>query len=188
METKYRHSPLPAPNYIRVIILGPAEDPTSKIHCLLETVSLDDYPEWDADYTALSYSWDAQSLEQQILCHDAELLVTPNCEAAMRALRHTSEPKRLWIDSICIDQSSDAIQERNIQVAMMGKIYKSARNVIVWVGEAEERVEAALNLIKDVAEPLTFLGDQSIDSELKDDIMQQSRQRIKDLSQSQSYS
>jgi hypothetical protein len=38
----------------------------------------------------------------------------------------------LWIDAICINQKDTA--ERNEQVKQMGKIYKFAERVIVWLG------------------------------------------------------
>lgn len=40
----------------------------------------------------------------------------------------------LWIDAICLDQSSTA--ERNHQVQQMWKIYARARRTIIWLGES----------------------------------------------------
>ena len=40
----------------------------------------------------------------------------------------------LWIDALCIDQEND--QERNHQVGLMGRLYSSARTVLVWLGPA----------------------------------------------------
>ncbi|KAK7747636.1 hypothetical protein SLS62_009047 [Diatrype stigma] len=37
-----------------------------------------------------------------------------------------------WIDAICIDQEN--LNERNVQVAMMPTIYRSAKSVLVWLG------------------------------------------------------
>ena len=39
----------------------------------------------------------------------------------------------LWIDALCIDQSS--IEEKNHQVQQIGKIHSKAKQVIVWPGE-----------------------------------------------------
>ncbi|KAF2029160.1 HET-domain-containing protein [Setomelanomma holmii] len=53
-------------------------------------------------------------------------------------LRHTrSDPHQtfeeyIWIDQICIDQSS--ISERNFQVGLMSMIYEGSVSVIVWLG------------------------------------------------------
>lgn len=35
----------------------------------------------------------------------------------------------------------DAIEERNQQVTLMGKIYKIPSRVVVWVGESDSRIE-----------------------------------------------
>lgn len=59
--------------------------------------------------------------------------ITKNCEAAIRRLRLSDEKRWMWIDAICIDQSSET--ERSSQVRMMSKIYMAARRVVVYTGE-----------------------------------------------------
>ncbi|KAF2194327.1 hypothetical protein K469DRAFT_689338 [Zopfia rhizophila CBS 207.26] len=135
---------------IRVLHLEPSRSRDAPILCGLNTISLDDYPQWKADYTALSYTWDGQTPSCEVDCDGARLLVTPNCDAAIRELRHEEKIVKLWIDSICINQSLDAIPERNHQVALMGEIYKSAAKVVVWLSTSNRRVEAALNQLVDL--------------------------------------
>jgi hypothetical protein len=48
----------------------------------------------------------------------------------------------LWIDAICIDQTS--VLERNHQVAMMGRIYAEADDVIAWLGVGPENIITAI--------------------------------------------
>jgi hypothetical protein len=79
------------------------------------------------------------------------MLITPNCDAAMRSLRSATEIQVLWIDSICIDQTREAVVERNGQVALMGEIYKSAAKVVIWLGQSNERVEAAIHQVMELA-------------------------------------
>ena len=43
--------------------------------------------------------------------------------------------ERLWIDALCINQAD--LTERSAQVSMMGDIYQSATNVVVWLGPDE---------------------------------------------------
>ncbi|KAJ4374357.1 hypothetical protein N0V83_003098 [Neocucurbitaria cava] len=50
--------------------------------------------------------------------------------------------KWLWIDAICIDQSN--LEERASQVAMMKDIYSNASGVVIWLGDSDVRLEAAL--------------------------------------------
>ena len=52
--------------------------------------------------------------------------------AYLRRTRRRVTHLPLFIDAICVDQGS-AI-ERNHQVSMMGDIYRSAAEVIVWLG------------------------------------------------------
>lgn len=87
----------------------------------------------------------------EIGCHGDSLLVTANCDAALRELRDPSETTKLWIDSICIDQSLDAVEERNTQVALMGEIYKCAKRVVVWLGKSDIRIRHALDLVMEFA-------------------------------------
>lgn len=148
---KYHHVPLEAARSIRVLELHPAPSISAPIRCSLKAVSLNNYPEWHAHYTALSYTWDGQSPSCEVDSDGFGLLITPNCDSAMRHLRHATETCVLWIDSICIDQSPEAVLERNQQVALMGEIYKSAAKVVIWLGPGNERVESAMRQMMDIA-------------------------------------
>jgi hypothetical protein len=46
----------------------------------------------------------------------------------------------IWIDALCINQKD--IEERAAQVRLMGKIYRQARRVIIWLGEENTDGEA----------------------------------------------
>jgi hypothetical protein len=59
-----------------------------------------------------------------MFCEKKVILITENCDAALRHLRHSRTSRTLWVDSVCIDQS--AILERNQQVTLMGDVYKLA--------------------------------------------------------------
>lgn len=52
---------------------------------------------------------------------------------ALRQLRLVSNPRRLWIDQLCIDQEN--AKEVGSHVQLMGDIYIAARRVAVWLGE-----------------------------------------------------
>ncbi|PVI00976.1 heterokaryon incompatibility, partial [Periconia macrospinosa] len=83
-------------------------------------------------YQALSYAWDSQIPTSTIFCNNQVLGITRNCELALRQLRRAQWLQTLWIDSICIDQTS--LQERSNQVALMDRIYGLADTVVVWLG------------------------------------------------------
>jgi hypothetical protein len=77
-----------------------------------------------------------------------QLLVTENCEDAIRALQKDlcrNEPHRIWIDAISINQAN--VQERNSQVSMMGNIYRRASVVRIWLGLATHDYCTALRVL-----------------------------------------
>ncbi|UKZ49207.1 hypothetical protein TrVGV298_003450 [Trichoderma virens] len=140
----YTHIPLTLPRSIRLIHLESAAQLTDALRCTLAEVALDSKP----IYKALSYSWDAQTPSHPIECDGATLRITQNCMAALRRLRSMGD-LTLWIDGICIDQTSTA--ERSSQVALMRDIYKQAAEVIVWLGEEDEPSKRAIRCLEDIA-------------------------------------
>ncbi|KAL7939293.1 heterokaryon incompatibility domain-containing protein [Trichoderma chlorosporum] len=140
----YTHIPLTLPRSIRLIHLESAPQLTDALKCTLSEVDLNSAP----FYKALSYSWDAQIPSHHIECNGATLHITQNCMAAMRRLRSMGD-LTLWIDGICIDQTSTA--ERSAQVALMRDIYKQAAEVIVWLGEEDEPSKRAIRCLEDIA-------------------------------------
>ena len=64
-------------------------------------------------------------------------------------LRDRSLERILWIDAICIDQKND--EERAQQIQLMAKIYSQASRVLVWLGEAADDIEGALEDIQHAA-------------------------------------
>ncbi len=48
----------------------------------------------------------------------------------------------MWVDSICINQES--IEEKNHQVRMMWRIYRSAARVWIWIGDYSHTVDKTL--------------------------------------------
>jgi hypothetical protein len=94
---------------------------------LLE-VSIDRPP----NFEALSYAWEGQSLDQSIICDSENLLISATCQAALFRLRLKARKRLLWIDQICINQTS--LEEKNHQVTIMGEIYSRAERTLVWLG------------------------------------------------------
>ncbi|KAK2048353.1 hypothetical protein LZ31DRAFT_58314 [Colletotrichum somersetense] len=139
----YSYSSLSGPRSTRLIILYPSKDTKLPLSCKLVEIDIDAPPA----YQALSYTWDDEIPSEPMTVTDEgnvnhrsqNLLVTPNCAAALRLLRKRIKPEDqaskigLWIDAVCINQSSNA--EKSVQVAMMATIYKNARDVVVWLGE-----------------------------------------------------
>ncbi|KUJ07029.1 uncharacterized protein LY89DRAFT_558296, partial [Mollisia scopiformis] len=58
---------------------------------------------------------------------------------ALQHLRLKSVVRVLWIDALCINQSS--VEERNNQVCIiMARVYKQAVCVVAWLGRLQKTV------------------------------------------------
>ncbi|KAK4205434.1 putative heterokaryon incompatibility protein [Triangularia verruculosa] len=129
-EGKFKYDTLDTTNgSIRVLHLLPGrwiED----ICCELQAVSLDDDPAYDA----LSYVWGDPQDTGQITVNNSPFQATKNLIAALRRLRSSIYVKVLWVDAICINQQDN--DEKARQVGMMARIYKSAADVQVFLGES----------------------------------------------------
>ncbi|KAI3316758.1 HET-domain-containing protein [Xylariaceae sp. AK1471] len=141
-QTPYRSSPLQNADEFRLIIIYPAlfnevlrgELTTSNLSSPLK-------PQYDA----LSYTWaDETGNKTRSKTFFLEggrgtILITKNCDAAIRRLRHPQQKRWVWIDALCIDQDNDG--ERTYQVSIMPRIYLSAKKVVVYTGEGTPQTD-----------------------------------------------
>lgn len=89
-------------------------------------------------YSALSYTWGSGPRDTIVLVDGCEFHVTKELNLALRHLRtyHTDKAvQSVWIDAISINQSDS--REKNAQIPLMKDIYRSAQEVIVWLGEED---------------------------------------------------
>jgi hypothetical protein len=118
------------PAEIRLLTLLRGKD-AELIRCRLEVVLLDSAPE----YEALSHVWGDPDVTKPIKVNDRLAEVTTNLETALRHLRSEDSDRTLWVDAVCVNQGSPA--ERGKQVSIMGHIYSTAQQVVVWPGKEE---------------------------------------------------
>jgi Heterokaryon incompatibility protein (HET) len=156
----YTYDKLQGQNTLRLLKLRPASH--GDIDCELTEFELTDGDYRDSlspssphvpkaeSYEAVSWCWGREPLSRSLRIHrkDQAFLfrITPNLELALRSLRRKDRARLLWIDAICINQND--MKERNEQVPKMNKIYGQARNVCIWVGEADDKSEMALEFIR----------------------------------------
>lgn len=140
----YQGTVLPDKRSIRLLTLhaGGSLPLSSPVECELRVVTL---PDGGSDiswpYYALSYAWqEPQTLQKAppgdvgILCNSIQIAVPKNLFVALVRLRQKfQEPVAIWIDYLCIDQSSSS--ERTQQVALMQEIFSLASEVLIWLGE-----------------------------------------------------
>jgi hypothetical protein len=59
------------------------------------------------------------------------------------------ESLTLWIDAICINQDSE--EERSQQVQLIGDIYKTAQQVLIWLGKGTRGSNLAFEYLSQFA-------------------------------------
>ncbi|KFY91592.1 hypothetical protein V498_05395 [Pseudogymnoascus sp. VKM F-4517 (FW-2822)] len=135
------YRPLEKPTSIRIVMLqkGSRRD---TIKCSIVHTELNEIP-----YQALSYEWGLPNNDRTIRIDGCRVRIRRNLYEALVQIRSTTDTMVLWIDAFCINQAD--IPERNQQVTMMGKIYKGAKNVIVWIGVAWDNSDIAMEKLAD---------------------------------------
>ncbi|KAK8108496.1 HET-domain-containing protein [Apiospora sp. TS-2023a] len=136
----------PEKSEIRLLSLLPDDNFKAAIHCSLQVASLDE----TTDFEALSYVWGDPDKRELIYVGGEPMLVTVNLVAALRRLRRpcsssesgSNAARVLWVDAICINQNHMA--ERNAQIPLMARLYRSAKSVLAWLGEPTQAMEAAI--------------------------------------------
>ncbi|KAK7954656.1 hypothetical protein PG988_015350 [Apiospora saccharicola] len=99
------------------------------------------------DYEALSYCWGEASITKPILLDSKSYPVTTNLFDGLQRLRKSDGLRRLWIDSLCINQID--LAERSREIQKMLSIYKNASKVVIWLGECLPWSEATVQAIFD---------------------------------------
>lgn len=147
MEDIYSHPLDHQRQEIRLLELVPRSLGDDDVEITLRTVSLSGNPR----YHALSYVWGDPSRSCSIISDGHELRITSNLKVALQHLRTHMEASvealPLWVDAICINQSN--LLERNEQVAMMGKIFSQACNVLIWLGEGNQYSDELFDYLQD---------------------------------------
>jgi len=170
METSFQHEDIPL-GHIRLLQLhGLDHDLTPESHETLRGEicigPLNEAPK----YKALSYVWGDPSFTEELRCTKGSLRITANLSAALHELASLCD-QLLWVDQLCINQSD--LAERSQQVNIMGSIFQSAEEVLLWLGpDTQGYAAAAVNFIQEIglrwARP--FSGGISVtDQSLADD-------------------
>lgn len=123
----YSYSSLDRPVETRVLKLLPG-GPDDPMEVELQRISL----AAKGEYSAMSYAWGSKAQSETITCGGKYITIPANLHNALRRLRHESEPRKLWADAACINQSDEA--EKSQQVSFMRLIFKHAVKVLIWLG------------------------------------------------------
>jgi hypothetical protein len=159
-------------NSIRLVrICAPSAHSDERIQLEIADYQLISLP----PYRALSYTWGpprhgtvAYSINDKstIRLNGDDFDVFPNLLDVLHHLRGLGASQLYWIDAICINQ--DDRKEREVQVGMMDKIYRSADRTDIWVGKLETHTAELGQLVSRIAQASRELkvefekGDQAI--------------------------
>ncbi|KAH9207762.1 heterokaryon incompatibility protein-domain-containing protein [Leptodontidium sp. 2 PMI_412] len=111
----------------------------------LSTFAIDkDFP----DYIALSYTWEPRFPLHVAQVNDGELSIGHNLWKALWTLIPLSRTF-FWADQICINQQRT--HELNHQVGLMHQIYHFATTVLIWLGDADQGSDSAMQFISYIA-------------------------------------
>jgi hypothetical protein len=126
----FEYNPLSSPTSKRLLRVHPQRQG--------ELISVELWEQAQADpvpYRCLSYTWGDLSTTSTIQVNGRLMNVGSNLHAFLVIAAQRFSYETLWIDAICIDQSDDI--EKGHQVQRMGDIFKSATEVLVWLGDDE---------------------------------------------------
>jgi hypothetical protein len=145
------YSPLHAPASTRLVHLHPGSD-ADPLTCDLIEADLDTLP----TYEAVSYTWGDASNQRTIVINGTSISIRANLYLSLVRLRDRTLEKVLWIDALSISQAD--LDEKARQVAMIGRIFKQAQRVRVWVGEHADGSESLFRVTDPGAEKNAAAG------------------------------
>lgn len=145
-DQQFIHKPLNREiDEVRLLVLQPCDNPTSKITCKIIHARLSNRPK----YAALSYMWGSDANSRNIDIGGKSCRIGHNLWLALLELRLGDRERIMWIDAICINQEDSS--ERNHQVGQMSLIYSQSLMVIVWLGPETEDSREAIPFLKKLA-------------------------------------
>jgi hypothetical protein len=134
-------------NETRILIIQPSADAMAPT-----TVALAHCPvKCEVIFHALSYTWGTLQTTTDIVVNGQILRITQSLEQTLRAIRRPTADVAIWIDAICIDQSSTT--ERNCIIPRIDTIYDSAIGVLCYIGQLDDNANEALNFVQHLQEP-----------------------------------
>ncbi|KAL4723487.1 hypothetical protein ACLX1H_009122 [Fusarium chlamydosporum] len=106
-----------------------------------------------ASYRALSYVWGStnSSLAPSYLnTPDGRIKITLSLHLGLRAIRSESDEIILWIDAVCINQMCNT--EKAIQIRLLNSIFRSASQVVAWLGPEGDNSSLVISELYSVAQ------------------------------------
>ncbi|KAF3066322.1 Heterokaryon incompatibility protein 6, OR allele [Daldinia childiae] len=87
----------------------------------------------DIEFETLSYVWGTVQDVTTISVDGKDVPITTNLAATLKRIRLSNEIRTIWVDQLCINQQDE--EEKGNQVALMGRIYSTTTQCLIWLGE-----------------------------------------------------
>ena len=140
MSSRFAYRPLKEPDEIRILFLEPSENRDAALRGSLRHTTLSyKYHDIFEPFVALSYVWGDPTPIDTIILDGCEVGIAANLGTALKNIREDRRTHRIWADALCINQA--CTDERSAQVSLMGDIYRTAENTIIYLGELTSDVE-----------------------------------------------
>ncbi|KAF1996438.1 HET-domain-containing protein [Amniculicola lignicola CBS 123094] len=110
----------------------------------------------DPKYTALSYTWGSPTPTDLIELNGQRHHTTESVFVVLHELQRENEDVVVWIDALCINQQDDI--EKTDQVQLMRQIYKTAQEVVVWLGPSTPYTDSTMQETRKLGEQLLDMG------------------------------
>jgi hypothetical protein len=152
--SEYSYSSLsPEPYTIRLLRILPSNEASKNVRCELFEYTLRISDTAVHPYEALSYVWGSKENAKAVEIDNRTISVANNLYTALLRFRDPKIPRIIWADAICINQKDQ--REKESQIQLMAAVYAKASRVIVWLGQAEDGGDRALETIRRVGESST---------------------------------
>ena len=136
MESPYYDLP---PNSFRLLTLHPGEAELDILEATLSIHQLSASPPYDA----ISYTWGEPGDERLVQVNGRPYEVRRNFWDFLQILRAPSHNVCVWVDALCISQ--DDPTEKAQQVQLIGRIFRNAKRVSLWLGQSGVHTDALVN-------------------------------------------
>ena len=140
----FYNQPLETANAFRLLKIHPRSG-EEELTASLEIADLEDRTQ---EYEALSYHWGSPVFRQTIKIGDDYLNITETLHDALKRLPYQNQDRMIWADAICINQN--AIDEKNLEVKSMGRIFTQCSRAIIYLGPEADGSELVVDLIDEL--------------------------------------
>lgn len=146
----YKYVSLRRADQIRLLALSPGKG-AAPLRGKLEVHGLQKNSN-PPDYVCISYVWGSSLKQFSIYTPEGVLMLTASLYLALLHLRDVNRTVYLWADAICIDQEDipgRRNEEKEHQIRMLPRIFKSANTVLAWLGIEENGSRRVMRKFED---------------------------------------